>query len=86
MKQSSLLLADEMTAALDAQTAHEVADDLLSLDGITRIVVTHSLEAALLRRYDAILVLRDGRVAEQGTFDDLLAKKGYFYALYTVAQ
>ena len=86
LKQSSILLADEMTAALDAQTAHEVTNDLLSLDGPTRIVVTHGLEEALLRRYDGILVLKDGRIAEQGRFDDLMAKKGYFYALFTVSQ
>ena len=86
LKQSSILLADEMTAALDAQTAHEVTSDLLSLDGPTRIVVTHALEEALLRRYDGILVLKDGRIAEQGRFDDLMAKKGYFYALFTVSQ
>lgn len=86
LKRSSVLLADEMTAALDAQTSHEVTNDLLDLDGVTRIVVTHGLEASLLRRYDGILVLKDGHVAEQGTFDELMAEKGYFYALYTVAQ
>ncbi len=44
------------------------------------------LEESLLRRYDGILVLKDGRVAESGTFDGLMAKNGYFHALYTVAQ
>lgn len=48
-------------------------------------VVTHALEEKLLRRYDGIVTLKDGRVAETGTFDELMAKKGYFYALYTVA-
>lgn len=86
LKRSSVLLADEMTAALDAKTAHEVTSDLLALDGITRIVVTHGLEEALLRRYDGIIVLKDGRIAEQGRFDELMAQKGYFYALFTVSQ
>ena len=86
LKKSSVLLADEATAALDAQTAWQVSGDILDLNGITRIVVTHSLEESLLRRYDGIVVLRDGRIAESGAFDELMAAKGYFHALYTVAQ
>lgn len=86
LKHASVLLADEATAALDAQTAHQVTDDILSLSGVTRIVVTHTLEQAALRRHDGILVLKDGRIAESGSFDDLMAQKGYFYALYTVSQ
>lgn len=86
LKHASVLLADEATAALDAQTAHQVTDDILSLSGVTRIVVTHTLEQAALRRYDGILVLKDGRIAESGSFDALMAQKGYFYALYTVSQ
>lgn len=86
LKKSSVLLADEVTAALDAQTAHRVSSDILDLQGITRIVVTHTLEESLLRRYDKIFVLRGGRMEEAGSFADLMANKGYFYALFTVAQ
>lgn len=67
-----------MTAALDAQTAHRVSSDILDLQGITRIVVTHTLEESLLRRYDKIFVLRGGRIEEAGSFADLMANKGYF--------
>ena len=80
------MLADEATAALDAETAHQVACDILDLDGVTRIVVTHALEEAQLRRYDGIIVLKNGRIAEQGSFDALMAQKGYFHALFTIAQ
>ena len=76
----------ESNRALDAQTAHQVTDDILSLSGVTRIVVTHTLEQAALHRYDGILVLKDGRIAESGSFDELMEQKGYFYALYTVSQ
>lgn len=86
LKKSSVLLADEVTAALDAQTAHRVSSDILDLQGITRIVVTHTLEESLLRRYDKIFVLRGGRIEEAGNFADLMANKGSFYALFTVAQ
>ena len=86
LKKSSVLLADEATAALDAKTAHAVTSDLLDLTGMTRIIVTHNLEASALRRFDRILVMKDGRIEETGTFDERMAGKGYFYALFTVSQ
>ena len=86
LKKSSVLLADEVTAALDAKTAYQVTSDILKLDGITRIIVTHALAESLLRQYDGIIVLKDGYIVENGTFENLMEQKGYFYALYTVAQ
>lgn len=85
LKKASILIADEATASLDAETAHQIVSDLLGLEGTTRLIVTHTLDAGLLRRCDGIIALRDGAVAEQGGFDELMEKKGYFYALYTVS-
>lgn len=86
LKKSQVLLADEATAALDARTAHQVLTSVLELDGMTRIVVTHHLDASLLKRFDSILTLKNGRIEETGTFDALMAQKGYFYSLFTVSQ
>lgn len=86
LKKSPVLLVDEATAALDAQTAYHVTDSILNLDGLLRIVITHALDKTLLARYDGIIVLKDGSVIETGTFDELISKKGYFYSLYTVSQ
>jgi ABC-type multidrug transport system fused ATPase/permease subunit len=86
LKKSQVLLVDEATAALDPQTAYQVSDAILRLTGLTRIVVTHSLEEALLRRYDCILTLKNGKLAESGTFDELMDRRGRFYALFTLAQ
>ncbi len=86
LKNSSVLLADEATSALDPQTAWQVSEDILDQSGMTRIVVTHSLEEELLKRYDGIMVLKDGRIEETGTFNELMERKGYFYALFTVSQ
>ena len=61
-------------------------DSILRLNGLTRVVVTHALDAALLRRCDGILAMRSGRIVERGSFDELMAAKGYFYSLYTVSQ
>lgn len=81
-----VLLMDEATAALDAKTAHAVEDSILSIDGLTRIIVTHRLEKPLLERYDEIVVMSGGRVVEQGSFEELMANRGHFAALYSVAQ
>ena len=80
-----MLLVDEATAALDNQTARAVGEEILGLEGLTRVVVTHRLEAPLLERYDEVVALRDGRVVERGTFDELMAAGGYFYSLFTVS-
>lgn len=84
LRGSPVLMLDEATAALDNQTAFEVTDAILNLEGLTRIVVTHRLEEALLRQYDQIIVLRDGRITERGTYESLMAMTGYFYSLYNV--
>lgn len=86
LKHAQVLLVDEATAALDPKTASQVANSILDLTDITRVVVTHSLDEALLKRYDCILTMKNGRIAESGTFADLMEKKGYFYSLYTVSQ
>ena len=86
LKQSQVLLVDEATAALDARTAYQVSSAILDLSGLTRIVVTHALDEALLKRYDCILTLKNGSITEAGTFERLMENKGYFYSLYTVAQ
>lgn len=86
LRKSQILLADEATAALDAETAYQVSDAILKLSDMTRIVVTHALDASLLRRYDRILTMKSGEIIESGTFEELMNRKGYFYSLYTVSQ
>ncbi len=86
LRKAQILLADEATAALDAQTACQVSDAILKLTDMTRIVVTHALDGNLLRRYDGILAMKSGRIIESGSFDELMGQKGYFYSLYTVSQ
>ena len=86
LKKSQVLLVDEATAALDAQTAFQVSNAILDLNDLTRIVVTHSLDETLLKRYDCVLTLKNGNIAESGSFDELMEKKGYFYSLFTVSQ
>lgn len=85
LRKSPILLVDEATAALDAATARAVSFSILNLVGMTRIVVTHCLEEAILRRYDKILVMKNGTICEQGNFDTLMQQKGQFYSLFQIA-
>lgn len=85
LRNTPILVADEATAALDAKTAYEVVDAILDMEDLTRVVVTHQLEEAVLKRYDGIIVMKNGEVTEMGSFEELIAKKKYFYSLYNVA-
>ena len=85
LRKSPILLVDEATAALDAATARAVSFSILNLVGMTRIVVTHRLEEAILRRYDKILVMKNGTICEQGNFDTLMQQIGQFYSLFQIA-
>ena len=85
-RKTPVLFVDEATASLDAETSFEVLDAILKLDGYTRIIVTHDLDENILRRCTGLFALKNGDVSEQGSFDELMEQKGYFYSLFTVSQ
>lgn len=86
LRKTPVLLVDEATASLDNETSFEVLDAILNLDGYTRVIVTHDLDENILRRCTGLFTLKNGTVSEQGTFDELMEKKGYFYSLFTISQ
>lgn len=86
LRQTPILLADEITAALDKENSYLVLDSLLSLENITEILVLHDLDSRILSRVDRICVLKEGEIVEEGIFSELMEKKGYFYSLFTMEQ
>jgi len=73
-----ILMFDEATSALDNKTQKHVSDSLETLD-CTRVVVAHRLST--VRHCDRILVVDGGRIAEEGTYDELIAQDGLFAEL-----
>ena len=85
LKNSSVLLMDEAMSALDNATAQEISDAVLAIPDITKILITHKLDERQLRKVDSIIVMKNGKAIEQGTFDELVNKKGMFWSLYNVS-
>ncbi|MBR5387424.1 MAG: NHLP bacteriocin export ABC transporter permease/ATPase subunit [Clostridiales bacterium] len=73
-----ILIFDEATSALDNKTQKQVSDALDKLN-CTRIIIAHRLST--IRNCDRILVMDDGAIIEEGTYDELIEKKGYFAEL-----
>lgn len=86
LRQTPVLFVDEATSSLDVETAFGVTNSILDLDGLTKVMVTHTLDESILRRCDAIITLKSGVIKEIGSFEDLMVEKGYFYSLFTVSQ
>ncbi|MSR20530.1 MAG: ABC transporter ATP-binding protein [Gemmatimonadetes bacterium] len=78
-----VLLLDEATSSLDTESEALIQKSLGDLlAGRTTIVIAHRLTT--IQRADLILVIEDGRIAERGKHDELMAAKGRYHQLYTV--
>jgi ABC-type multidrug transport system fused ATPase/permease subunit len=81
IRDAPLLILDEPTSALDTETEQLIIAALQELmRGRTTFVIAHRLST--IRHADQVVVLRDGTIAEQGTFDELVARGGAFTRLY----
>jgi ABC-type multidrug transport system fused ATPase/permease subunit len=78
-----ILILDEATSSIDTQTERIIQDALRRLlEGRTAFVIAHRLST--IREADKVVVMHNGRIVEMGTHDELLARGGYYYDLYTM--
>ncbi|HPT76413.1 MAG: ABC transporter ATP-binding protein [Clostridiales bacterium] len=82
IRKAPVLVMDEALASLDNQTAWDIENSILDIPSLTCINVTHKLNCKILKKYDAVIVLKNGEIEEFGHFDELMERKGYFYNLY----
>ena len=77
-----VLILDEATSNLDTESESYIQESLARLmKGRTSFVIAHRLST--IRQANQILVIENGQIAEQGTHDELIEKKGRYYDLYT---
>ena len=85
IRKTPILLLDEATSSLDNQVTTEIENSILDIQDLTALVVTHKLNENILKRYDRILFMKAGGIVEDGSFCDLMDRRGEFYKLFELS-
>ena len=86
IRKTPILLLDEATSSLDNQVTAEIENSILEIQDLTALVVTHKLNDLILKKYDRILFMKDGDIVEDGSFDELMDRKGEFYKMFQFSE
>ena len=81
IRKKPILLLDEATSSLDNKVTTEIENSILEIQDLTVLVVTHKLNKSMLKKYNRILFMKNGVIVEDGSFDNLMDRKGEFYKL-----
>ena len=81
IRKTPILLLDEATSSLDNKVTTEIENSILEIQDLTVLVVTHKLNKSMLKKYNRILFMKNGLIVEDGSFDNLMDRKGEFYKL-----
>ena len=81
IRKTPILLLDEATSSLDNKVTSEIENSILEIQDLTVLVVTHKLNKSMLKKYNRILFMKNGVIVEDGSFDNLMDRKGEFYKL-----
>ncbi|MCR5255493.1 MAG: ABC transporter ATP-binding protein/permease [Acetatifactor sp.] len=84
LKKSELIVGDEITSSLDKTTSESIFATLTQIPNVTKVIVTHNLDEDILKLFDTIVVLKDGKIKESGDYHSLMDKKGYLYSMKTI--
>ena len=85
IRKTPILLLDEATSSLDNQVTTEIENSILDIQDLTGLVVTHKLNENILKKYDRILFMKGGVIVEDGSFGDLMDRRGEFYKLFELS-
>ena len=86
IRKTPILLLDEATSSLDNQVTTEIENSILKIQDLTALVVTHKLNELILKKYNRILFMKDGGIVEDGSFDELMDRKGEFYKMFKFSE
>lgn len=79
-KNAPILILDDSTSALDMETEHEIWKELSAKTDVAKMIIAHRISA--VRNADEIIILENGSIAERGTHEELLQRKGLYYKTY----
>ena len=85
IRKTPILLLDEATSSLDNQVTTEIENSILEIQDLTALVVTHKLNETILKKYNRILFMKNGVIVEDGSFGDLMNRRGEFYKLFELS-
>lgn len=84
INRADVIIYDEAISTLDVQTAYSIEKTLLGLKNQTVIFVSHNFSSSLIRQYDEIVLMENGRITDFGTHDELLLRNSYYQKITNI--
>lgn len=78
LKSASIMIFDEITSTLDIETAYAIERSAMELEDKTIIFISHNFSGKLIKSYDSIIIMDDGKIVASGSYEELIDNSEYF--------